>query len=615
MENEYNIGKLVRENEQNYISGNTTLSKYVNFSLSDTINKIDAYLNSKHISGETDSLGREKPFFNICTAACNIWYRATDIDRKNIKIKATKTTDIFADFLATIHLQDWMRRENFGTFLNEWGRTLSRYGSAVTKFIEQDGKLHSMVIPWNRLIVDPIDFDNDIVIEVLELTPAQLKKKKGYDQEMVDKLIDSVVYRETLDKQQKDMKANFIKLYEVHGELPLSYLTGLEKDDDTYVQQMHVVAYTASKEKGKFDDYCLIKGKEEKNPYMITHLIKEDGRTLSIGAVENLFEAQWMMNHTNKQIKDQLDLASKLIFQTSDGNFVGQNALNAIESGDILIHAVNQPLTQIANNSHDITSLQNYGQQWKTLSSEINGISESMMGQNAPSGTAWRQVEALLAESHSLFELMTENKGLHLEDMLTTYIIPYIKKQMDTSDEIAATLESYDLDRIDKKYVPYEATKRLAKKLINHIITTGEIPEVTPEMQQVEIDGVKAELDAQGNQRFFKPDELTDMTWKELFKDLEWQLEVDITGEQKDNQADMATLSTVFQTVASNPMVLNDPKAQLLFNKILTKTGTVSPMELQQMNSQPAPTQPTQPVAPQGGAGVGAGMMGLPTNQ
>ena len=596
-----NVASLVRQLETDYISGNTTISKYVDFSLSENIDTIEAYLNSKHISGSTDALGREKPFFNIVIAAANIWFRATDLDRKNIKVKATKSSDIFPAFLATVHLQEWMRKENFGSFLNEWGRVLSRYGSAVVKFVESEGKLHSMVVPWNRLIVDPIDFDNDVVIEVLELTPAQLKKRKGYDKEIVEKLIEAESVRETLGKQKKDTKGSFIRLYEVHGEMPLSYLTGKDSDQYTYVQQMHVISYVESKEKGKFDDFTLIKGREEKHPYMITHLIKEDGRVMARGAVENLFESQWMMNHTTKQIKDQLDLASKLIFQTSDGNFVGQNALNSIETGDILVHATNQPLTQVANSSHDITSLQNFGSQWKSLASEINGISESMMGNAAPSGTAWRQVEALLQESHSLFELMTENKALHLEDMLTTYILPYVKKQMDTSKEISATLESYQIQKIDKMYVPYEATRRLAQKLIKAIIENpeAEAPDVTDEMKAKEEQDVREDLIAQGNQRFFSPDDVSDMTWKEMFKNLEWDLEIDITGEQKDNQSDMATLSTVLQTVVSNPQALENPKVKVIFNKILSKTGTVSPIELSEMES--------LPVAPSGGQ-VGAGM-------
>lgn len=599
---ENKIAELVRKNEIDYNSGGTTISKYVDFSLSENIDKIEAYLNSKHISGNVDSMGRDKPFFNIVTAASNIWYRATDLDRKNVKIKPTKSSNIFAAFLATVHLQDWMRKEKFGTFLNDWGRTLARYGSALVKFVEAEGELHSIVIPWNRVIIDPVDIDNDVVIEIFELTPAQLRKRKGYDKKMVDSLIDSVVSRETVGKQKKDNKPNFIKIYEVHGELPLSYLTEDEKDEDIYVQQMHVVSFLGSKET-EYEDYCLMKGKEEKNPYMLTHLIKEEGRSMAIGAVENLFEAQWMMNHTVKSIKDQLDLASKLIFQTSDGNFVGQNALNSIEQGDILIHAPNEPLTQIANTSHDITALQNFGGQWKQQANEINGISESMMGNSAPSGTAWRQVEALLNEAHSLFELMTENKGLHLEDMLTTYVIPFLKKKMDSSKEISAVLESYQLDKIDKLYVPYEATKRLAKEIANEIIATGEIPDITEEDIQGSKDKIAEELDSQGNQRFFKPDDLSDMTWKELFKNIEWELEIDITGEQKDNQADMATLSTIFSTVASNPLALENPNVKMLFNKILAKTGTVSPIEI----SESTGAKPINPVAPNGGQ-VGTGM-------
>ena len=47
MEND--LYEIVRKMEQDDISGNTTISKYVNFSLRETIEKIDAYLNSKHI--------------------------------------------------------------------------------------------------------------------------------------------------------------------------------------------------------------------------------------------------------------------------------------------------------------------------------------------------------------------------------------------------------------------------------------------------------------------------------------------------------------------------------------------------------------------------------------
>lgn len=597
------IAELVRSNETKYISGSpTTISKWVEFDMYNNINRIEAYINSKHTTGDTDSMGRDKPFFNIVIAAVNVWYRATDIDRKNIRIKPTKLADTLGAMLATIHLQDYMRRDAFGVFLNDWGRSLARYGSTVLKFVEKNGELHSEVIPWNRLIVDVVDFDNDVVIEVLELTPAQLKKRKGYDQEMVDNLLNALAVRQTLDKRNKDTKSDFIKVYEVHGDIALSYLTGNEKDDDEFCQQMHVISFVESKQKGKFDDFTLVKGKEKKNPYMITHLIKEDGRTQSIGAVENLFDAQWIQNWSVKTIKDQLELASKLIYQTSDGNFVGQNALSAIENGDILIHEINQPLTQVNNGSHDITSVQNYASQWKALGNEINGISESMLGQNAPSGTAWRQTEALLQESHSLFELMTENKGLSIEEMLRRFHIPFLKTKMDTSKEVSATLDTFGVSQIETMYVKKEAIKRTNKIAIDQF-RAGEVPN-TPDIQGAE-KVIKEELSESGNARFFKPSDQPDKTWKELFKDLEWEVEVEVTGESSDKQAALTTLNTTLQIIMAKGGQPMNPEEKLIFNKILALTGEVSPLEFSNMEAQPEPiTTPagdpqTPPIAPQ----------------
>ena len=45
------ICQLVREAEDNYLNGTVSLGEYVDWSMHDTIETIDAYLNSKHISG------------------------------------------------------------------------------------------------------------------------------------------------------------------------------------------------------------------------------------------------------------------------------------------------------------------------------------------------------------------------------------------------------------------------------------------------------------------------------------------------------------------------------------------------------------------------------------
>lgn len=589
------VCEIVRNRETNYVNGTTTISKYVQFSMYENIEKIEAYLNSKHISGEVDAMGREKPFFNIVTAAVNIWYRATDIDRKNIRIKATKKTDILGAFLATIHLQDWMKRDAFGVFLNDWGRALARYGSSVVKFIEASGQLNSSVIPWSRIICDTVDFDNDVKIEKLFYTPAQLYRKKGYDKAKVKALIECIrETRKLLGGEMQDTKSEYIPVYEVHGELSLATLKeakGLqvnEGDEDIFMQQMHVVSFVAQDLAGEeYEDFTLTCGKEKEDPYMITHLIKEDGRTQAIGAVEHLFEAQWMNNHSVKAIKDQLDLASKLIFQTADGSFIGQNALDAMETGDILIHAENQPLTQLANDSHDITALMSYAQMWKNLGQEITNTPDALLGKNPPSGTAWRLNANVTQEAHSLYEIMTENKGLAIEEMMRRFIIPYLKKQMDTTDEIVATLDSVGLKKIDLMYVNAEVVRRnnahLAEQMFNNVVAKD--LDVAAEASKIQ-----NELNSQGSDRFFAPSELGDTTWKELFADLTWEVEVEVTNESSDKEAVLATMTTVLQIIAGKngaPMTENE---KAVFNKILQIAGEISPLEL---TDEPAPKAET----------------------
>ena len=376
---------------------------------------------------------------------------------------------------------------------------------------------------------------------------------------------------------------------------------------------MHVISFLETDKKGEYDDYTLYKGKEAKDPYMITHLIKEDGRAQAIGAVESLFEPQWMTNHSQKAIKDQLDVASKLIFQTADGNFIGQNVLTAIEQGDILIHSVNNPLTKINNDATDISSLQAFSKQWEILAQSITSTPDAMRGENQPSGTAWRQVEALRQESHSLFELMTENKALHVEEMLTKYIIPHIKKLMDTPEELAATLDSVGIMEFDAMYVPNEAI-RIDNTQVKNTILSGEVAyNLNQDALQSDI---KKNMASLGNQRFIKPSDLDSVTWKEALKDLEWDVDCEITDEAKDKANVMETLKTIFTTIA-NPATaaaMETPKGKFIFNKILEETGAVSELELSQIPSNPVmpPVGGSTPTANQPAQAPNANQASIP---
>ena len=114
----------------------------------------------------------------------------------------------------------------------------------------------------------------------------------------------------------------------------------------------------------------------------------------------------------------------------------------------------------------------------------------------------------------------------------------------------------------------------------------GILSPIQPFNQGQEEAAVRQELAPLGNQRFFTPD---DVNWNKVLEDLEWNLDINITNEQKDKQAVLATLSQVLQTVATNPQILQDPNARMLFNEILSTTGVFSPAKLSIAKAAPSP--------------------------
>jgi hypothetical protein len=171
------------------------------------------------------------------------------------------------------------------------------------------------------------------------------------------------------------------------------------------------------------------------------------------------------------------------------------------------------------------------------------------------------------------------------------FVIPYLKKQMNNKDEVSATLASHDISQIDARYIKNSAIQA-SNKMVKEKVLNGE--SVTLEEQegftQAHAQGTKEGLQQQGNQRFFKPDEVGTAEWKDVFKDLEWEVEVDVTNENLDKDA-LTTLNTMMLTLAKNPELLNDPNMRMLWNKILRLTGAVSTLELASI----PPPEPQQP--------------------
>jgi hypothetical protein len=177
---------------------------------------------------------------------------------------------------------------------------------------------------------------------------------------------------------------------------------------------------------------------------------------------------------------------------------------------------------------------------------------------------------------------MTRNKKRQLEEMMRRFVIPHVKKKMDTTEEISAELEAQDITKLDSLYIPREAIRRDNEQMKKTILSGG----IAQNLDQGVLQGqIQNELSQLGNQRFIKPSDIPSKTWKEVLKDLEWEVEVDIQDKATDEQTVLQSIIDWFKTMA-NPAVqqyLTTPQGKQLAGKILEKTNIMSPIEVAQL--------------------------------
>ena len=103
------IYEFVKEARDNYRSETIDITDGLEFSQYETLRIIELYHNSKFTTGSKDTLGREKPFYNICKFRVNVAVRATDLDTKDVTIQADSAGHYAQSFLLTLKNRNWMK--------------------------------------------------------------------------------------------------------------------------------------------------------------------------------------------------------------------------------------------------------------------------------------------------------------------------------------------------------------------------------------------------------------------------------------------------------------------------------------------------------------------------
>lgn len=526
------------------------------FNTKKTINKIELYRASKFESGDYDSQGDKKFFFNIITPMCGNATKFIDIDRKDVIIKPLDGEDerIRAMLYSTL-LRQYMDRRNIGLLFNKCSDTLPWYGSFVVKKVGDKVKY----VPLKNVYFDPAvsnkddsyDLNSPYVIEEHFMTESELRDmvSKGWDKDAVEKLIES-------------SEEGQIKVYEFYSYFDAESW-GDGSDNEDYFKGVVFI--------GECDEETILfKEKIKSFPYKKVDFTTIEGRGLGLGIAEQSFDGQIRWNEMANQKAKSMKISSKHIFQTRDVQIEG-NILTDVLDGDIL--KVRSEITPLVNEERNLQAYKMEEDNVMNITRAVSNAQDILMGEPLPSRTPFRLGVMQQQNATKFFDFIRQNVGMFWDEVFEEWIIPEFEKEANKEQ----ILEVYDTDTIDL-LVERDVNTRINQAIVKYVISTGNFP------TKEEVDLLKQQLTDEQKR---KPTQFAELI-KNYFKDFKKHLTIDISGEQKATAQEVETMTNFLQLLAQNPGIMQNPDLVKMLNGIASRVG-ISPMTF----SGQAQVQPT----------------------
>lgn len=510
------------------------------YSQYETLRRIEFYWNSKYTSGQTDELGRVKPFYNISKFRVNVATRATDLDIKDVKVTSDDPDDRVRSLVFNKEIYNWMKGVNFGRTLNIAGQTRAKYGGVLVKKVEKDGDLDIQVVEWKNVITDQVDIIGGTIIEKHYMSPVELANKRDVWSNVEEAI------KKCSGKDEN--KTNKIVVYEVHGEFPETYSPDYENGDPyTFRKMMFILA-------GNEANIPLYYEEEKELPYKYLAWDKISGRGLGAGIVEDGFEAQQWTNDAIIAEKNVMDLSGKIFIKTNSEN-LGSNIHTDADSGQIfqLEDGEDANVLQLMPNS--LPQFQNLVEKWNTQYERQTNTFDSVSGETLPSNTPLGSVAIQTAQASSFFDYRREEAGIFWREVFNDWILPNIAKRINREHILASDYSPEELDLIQKAF-----SKTMANRKVEELMKQGK-PMMKTDYATL-IETLSNMIAENGNTQFLEVP-------KGYFTDFKPKITIDLTGESKNKQENLTSLFNVLTQIASNPALLQDPNLMQIFNQML----------------------------------------------
>lgn len=509
----------------------------------ETIRTIEFYTDSKYLFGQTDELGRDKPFYNIVNYRLNTAEKATQFNLSRVTLLPDVTdgeeSDPIRVRLLDKELHDWFKKTNYQASVHIQNHVRPKYGGLMVKKIEKDDDLKVETVDWRNLITDPVDPLRGKIVEIHYLTPDQLKDKSavwkntGEAMELCrekQKTAIGGVYKPTTKQ---------IKVYEVYARF--------EEDDYQLTR-----SFMAGIDEGK--NILLRKDKVDALPYKFLPWGKLSGRGLGRGVVEDGFEAQVWTNDTILKQRDILEHSAKVLYLTDDDT-VENNSLIGMDTGDIIHVSEGKRFQQVNVVPSSFPQLSSLIGQWDSQYERVSATFDAVTGANTPARTPFRTIALQSQAGNSQYVQRANEFSNFQREIIYDWVLPHLVKKINKKHLLEL---DEDLQRItNEAFQNYKANQMVVEKLLNKERVTSSDYNLTKAQAASEIEGEDIYLEIP----------------KGYFKDLRVSVDVVTDDSEVDRAAILEGLNNILISVAQNPQILTDPTLSKVYDKVIELAG------------------------------------------
>lgn len=583
------IFALTRECRNDFLYNEIEVVPGYMFSQYQTIKKIHLYYNSHFVEGDYEEINgviRKKPFYNISKWRCDVATKQIDLDTKDVVLVSNDMETDWNVFLLERELKTWLKRNKMGKVLNEISEKLPKYGSVVLRKIKGGAEVVDLRNFYCDQAAPNLQKSHYKILKHL-MTPTELRAMKSVwietedgVQTVIDKFISNAPQEPYADGGGVNIVAGapYAEIFEIYTEVPRSWITGKKEDDEDWTYSHWILAGVDSFQSDAVtgsvqNEDGIVLFKEEltikEDPFREVHLNRTEGRWLGLGIIEDTFEPQRMRNRYANLEDKGMELATLILLHTTDQS-IQKNILSDTENGDIMTSK--QPVTRIDTRQYGLAEFNALKQDYDRLADRLSHSTDTLGGDIPPASATATSVVNAIQQATSTYDFKKENFGLFFQEFIDDLVFPELEKEIMKPHRFRFTGSPEETRKLRK----YLVDAALNKASAEYFEETGNL------YSDTELDRIREELMAKiekgGRQIWIKVQE-------RFFAGLDYYVDLVITGENRNIQAQLSNIQAVLTIVSRNPAILQDPVIRRVLFKMMSLIG-IHISELEQIEEE-----------------------------